>query len=574
MNSTYRLYEYKSFNDIIRIVKDSGIIDEQAETNEHIDYLNDYLECIGTKSFIFEPEYVDRDYMEDYTRYYAKCFQRYSKLCSRIIFFGEKFNQSELEKDIIEGNTEIIKSLQSNFLGFIVLRPLPKTILGKICLKTYPVNEYSNRIFPVLRNYKIHFLGIELTIKSLAFQEQDNAIAACATSALWSALQGLGYGWGKNNTSSPSEITQNAKKIISDYSKNFFPNKGLQTSQMAHAIKEEGFEPLLTGFVNISYTKALIRAYMQAHIPIILGVVLVYEEEEGMMADGTPRNKPIGFHAVTVNGYNISKGNPKEFDMGNIPIHIDRTMKKSLYMYSSRMDKIYVHDDRLGPFVKMELRDEYFQRLQTHWNEYTNPDDKINASINTILIPLYPKIRIKFHLIFSIICDFNTYYMEGWKKTGTNIEWDIHLSTVCNLKKEWLEMNNEEFEDNTIKLQMLSVSMPKFIWVANAINTNDGKKNFTFIFDATDVENSDLFICAIHYKQKSYMITHFQATLAKQYNIIRKDNLYNFQSWKILSYHLNNSDKIIKPKTPYTDIGDIDRVLHEYDSAHNRSANQ
>lgn len=70
------------------------------------------------------------------------------------------------------------------------------------------------------------------------------------------------------------------------------------------------------------------------------------------------------------------------------------------------------------------------------------------------------------------------------------------------------------------------------------------------------------------------MITHFQATLAKQYNIIRKDNLYNFQSWKILSYHLNNSDKIIKPKTPYTDIGDIDRVLHEYDSAHNRSANQ
>ena len=103
-------------------------------------------------------------------------------------------------------------------------------------------------------------------MKSLAFQEQDNAIAACATTAIWFALHGIGYNWGKNNISSPSEITLNAKKLISDYAKNALPNKGLLPSQMAHALREEGFEPLLMRFLNTSYLKALLRAYLNVRI--------------------------------------------------------------------------------------------------------------------------------------------------------------------------------------------------------------------------------------------------------------------------------------------------------------------
>ena len=556
-----KVFKYASFSSIISQLISLKILDEQALQNEHIDYLNDYLNFIGAKSYILEKEYIDHDYMEDYTRYYARCFQKYPKWCSRIIFFNKKIDIDKIKEGIIQNKTSIIKKLQQDFIGFIVIRPIPKTLLGKVCLKVYPIknNLTSNRVFPVLREYKIHFLGIELVVESLAFQEQDNAIAACATSALWSALHAIGYNWGKNYISSPSEITQNAKKIIDKHTGNSsFPHKGLQPSQMAQAIKDEGFEPLTTGFINTSYLKAIIRGYMNAHIPIIIGVRLMYENEEGVRKDGIPRSVPIGFHAVTINGYNIDKSiSPKIFSIEDLAVHTDFEKRKDLRMFSSRINKLYVHDDRLGPFVKMEFKDEYYQRLETHWYEYTSKD-KVNADVNIILLPLYHKIRIKFHSIFHIIYDFNTYYMNGWE----DIEWDIQLFTVCDLKKEWMKLKDDEIEDSDLKLNLLSLHLPKFILVATALNSGKEKKIFSLLFDATDLDNSNFFIYAVHYNIESFYITYINAQLAKEYNAKDEDNLYNYQSYKILSQHLDlKSKKILKPENNNSDTDKVISML-------------
>lgn len=543
----YIVSTYTSVKDIIDVLLKEGKIEEQAACNEHFLYLADYLECIQVKSFIWEREYIDHDYMEDYTRYYAKCFQHYSKWCSRILFFNKEIEQSVLEETIENRESaEAYKLLQPYFVGFIVLRPLPKTLLGKVCLKTYDESDHTNRTFPVLREYKIHFLGIELTVKSLAFQEQDNAIAACATTAIWFALHGIGYNWGKNHISSPSEITLNAKKLISDYAKNALPNKGLLPSQMAHALREEGFEPLLMRFLNTSYLKALLRAYLNVRIPVILGVTLMYEDEYGTLPDGTSRKEPIGDHAVTVTGYNLDRQTlPTEFDLGRYPVSINPEERIPLFCRSSRINKIYVHDDRLGPFAKMAFREEYYQRLLTNWYKYQECPDQVNASVDTILLPLHPKIRIKFNTIFSIILVFNTYYMDMWReyKKDTPIEWDIYLSTVCDLKSKWLAMS--EFEDPSCKLKALSRHMPRYIWVADAIDARSDSLLFTFLFDATDIENSELFIAALHYTKLSFEITRMQAELVSGHKEIHESN---YQAWKILFHHLNaDSDIVIKP---------------------------
>lgn len=561
MYDSFIVSDYNSFSDIINQLISLECIDEQALFNEHFEYLNEYLNKINVKSYVIEPKYIDRDYIEDYTRYYAKCFKNYYKSCSRILFFKKQFSRETIENEIVRCKKNIIKSLQNNFVGFIVVRPLPKTFLGKVCLKTIDHNKF-NCIYPVLREYKIHFLGIELTVNSLAFQEQDNAIAACATSALWTALHAMGYNWGKFNISSPSEITFNAKQITSDYSKSFFPNKGLQPSQMAHAIKMEGFEPLLCNFVNTSYFKAILRGYMQARIPIIIGITLAYLDENGVTKEGIRRNIPIGFHAVTINGYNIDNSiKIKRFDTGNIKTHLSVNDNSQLFMYSSRINKIFVHDDKLGPFISMEFLNEFYQRLETHWNDYKNPTDKINANINTILIPIYPKIRIKFHHIFSVINDFNMYYMEWWKDNNICVEWDIHLSTVCDLKKEWLNMKIKDFEDLNIKIKLLKLYMPKFIWVANAIKSSTNKIIFSFLFDATDIENSDLTVAIIHFSKESYIINCLQALLANKYNIDRPNNIFNNQSRRILSHYLNDSTKIIKPECGFESIKDLEIMI-------------
>src|SRR5262249_17736969 len=85
--------------------------------------------------------------------------------------------------------------------------PLPRTIVGRTCLKTYPHD--SRRDFPITRDYEANLFGMPLRVESLAFQEQDSVAAACATSALWSAFHGTGKQF-QHPIPSPVEISKAA----------------------------------------------------------------------------------------------------------------------------------------------------------------------------------------------------------------------------------------------------------------------------------------------------------------------------------------------------------------------------
>ena len=156
------------------------------------------------------------------------------------------------------------------------------------------------------------------------------------------------------------------------------------------------------------------------------------------------------------------------------------------------------------------------------------------------------------------ILHINTYYMNGWE----DIEWDIRLFTVCDLKKEWMKLEDDEIEDSDLKLNLLSLHLPKFIWVATALNSGKEKKIFSLLFDATDLDNSNFFIYAVHYNIESFYITYINAQLAKEYNAKDEDNLYNYQSYKILSQHLDlKSKKILKPENNNSDTDKIISML-------------
>ena len=42
-----------------------------------VKYLFNYLKDLKAQTILLESDYVDRDYLEDYSRYYVKCFNRY-----------------------------------------------------------------------------------------------------------------------------------------------------------------------------------------------------------------------------------------------------------------------------------------------------------------------------------------------------------------------------------------------------------------------------------------------------------------------------------------------------------------
>lgn len=106
---------------------------------KQIDYIYRYLKDLGAKSILLEFEYIDRDFLEDYSRYYVKRFSNNGNKCARLHFFTSEIQHTSINDALTNTSASpAIAELQNNYLGFVVVKPLPKTFIGKTCLKRYP----------------------------------------------------------------------------------------------------------------------------------------------------------------------------------------------------------------------------------------------------------------------------------------------------------------------------------------------------------------------------------------------------------------------------------------------------
>ena len=93
--------------------------------------------------------------------------------------------------------------------------------------------------------------------------------------------------------------------------------------------------------------------------------------------------------------------------------------KNDFLSYATRVDKIYAHDDQVGPFARMTINDfpiEYKQEdnhekaqmtLATSWKNDNNEVGTIRFKPEVILLPLYHKIRIPLECIEEKLLKIN-----------------------------------------------------------------------------------------------------------------------------------------------------------------------
>ena len=231
----------------IQVVADSSFrkSKEEIRAKAHAQYFESYLKAVDAKTLLVERPYIDRDFLEDFAAYYVRCFPPYERACTRIHFFKESFTEKDFESCLSgKGQAVSKETLQAAYLGFVVIKPLPKTVFGRTCLTTYPPN--GHRHFPTTRRFDAHLFGITLSIaQSLPFQEQDSIVAACATSALWSVFQSTAR-LHLHQVLTPIEITRAATHLLPIETR-VLPNRGLSTQMMAHAIKSVGADSTLVG---------------------------------------------------------------------------------------------------------------------------------------------------------------------------------------------------------------------------------------------------------------------------------------------------------------------------------------
>lgn len=446
------------------------------KSKNHFAYFKYYLgkEGIDAKTIVIEDKYISKDYLHDYASYYSLCFEDYPKFCKRVHFFAADFDLTKFEAALLDFDPESSKEFWQHYLGFIVVKPIPVNVIGYTVLKTYEAGkDLEGRYFWGLKVYKVHLFGREIEVKSLAFQEQDRVLAACATTSIWSMLNKV-IGDTLPTYRSPSQITNDADKMSQDGSR-LFPNKGLNVLQICQAIIGSGLvsevkQPdtkngkIKQMALSESLLKQIIRAYSGLGIPIILVVQV-------------PTVNGYRAHAITVLGFKQAFP-PVGSEPGEIAWVADT------------IERIYAHDDQWGPFTRIKFLED--GGIETNWTEDHKQNDP--TFVVSAVVSLFPKVRISYEDVKALVLGLEVILKILFEKSVNNrVSWDVRILYSEDFKKEIATSHLEHPE----KLKILTSSMPRYVWVASCYVGRD--RIFDFSFDATNVADAMIGLQAICY---------------------------------------------------------------------------
>lgn len=518
-------------NAIVSFIREKTGWDSRREINEkrQLKYLFDYLEKdhINAKTVIIENDYVDKHYLEDYAEYYVRCFENYSRICSRIHFFDQKISEKEFLDALNSKCCLSRRKLEKSYLGFVVIRPIANTFLAKICIRPYKRLVDNNEYCILKKDIFVSLFGISLKVETIPLLEQDKVVAACATSSIWTMLNASKH-LNESFIPSASAITKSSGTLTSTGSR-IFPSTGLRTEQISTILKNNGLEPIpkilrkelyqgvklledtsRSDFAkdHISLVKEHCYSYLSNEIPLLLGGT-IYEKNTNSVY------RALGKHLVCVLGYQTNKSYQFE----------DKNEQK---LASHKVQKLYAHDDRYGPYSRISLElaivnyesengeNEKLCGLRLH---HEGREDDLFVP-DLLLVGVYHKIRIThseasricrvFHsevskrlAIFNTIRERLTSEQESsmsFYETFKNSIFDIHL-TENNKEKLRLIKTKDWYSScyGDKKSDFLSVNMPRYIWRCGIIH--EGVRISDYYLDATGVLQGQVIIGYVSYQE-------------------------------------------------------------------------
>jgi hypothetical protein len=394
-------------------------------------YLYEYLSKLNAKVLINEAEYIDRDYMIDYQKFYSRSFERIDKFTRRIHFFSSEFTDNDLKQWLLDGRAE---EMENSYLGFVVVKPIqdPKgnPLIGRTLLQLFPTTVDENRKrFYISSEYDVSLFGLSLKIKCVPFQAQDRGVSACATVALWTAFQSLPRDFGYYPLS-PAEITETATMFPSIF--RVFPQEGLTLGQMINCIKSVGLDVETVIAADSDVVTTAVKAYTYAGVPLIGTLRLKGKDKEA-------------YHAVVIVGYQHDVN-------GNIT-------------------ELYVHDDQIGPYSRVTPRGGDFRFWENEWKDRDYKEIKLEE----LLIPVYHKIRLPFWRMYK-----HFIYMKNKVKEDVNI--DLYLTTVQRYKNFLLKRKIKN------KVEVLKKNFPRFLWIERIFKENKDEPIQDDVFDGTAID--------------------------------------------------------------------------------------
>ncbi len=462
-----------------------------------IDYVFRYVHKIGARCMTIEEVYIDRDYMEDHGLFYSRSFLPYNAACKRLQFFRTGPGETErlIEELIENGRSTNKESFQKacrefsdeNYCGFSVIKPLPGCPVGRTVLRPCPSeSEDGRQSFDSARDYVSHLCGIELTVRGLAFQQQDTGVSACATTALWSSLQ-KARDLEPVGSATPGQITVLATRFSLPFGRPM-PSDGLTIEQMCGAVNALGLAPTLARAVGFEETRSQLYTAISAGFAPVL--IVKHAETEN-------------YHAVVVAGMKVNEP------------HAGAKIDEDVYDLSGDLKAIYIHDDRHGPYLRANIT-RSSQKMQL---DLVTP--KETWVVTHIVLPVHSKIRVSLVKITHVaeeIAQAALSFREAFLNAGTLpdspessedplVLAQPRVSFDTSIVKAYRYVESVLLQTPTVssgvgRALARNLSLPRYVGLISFSTSFAGK--FDLLIDTTGTDKNLNLICLVAIKTEKY----------------------------------------------------------------------
>jgi len=291
------------------------------------------IASLSCKTAVFEYDYVDKDYQDEYAVFYSKAFKKYSSRAVRLHFFSSVLSETDVPP---------ISSPPTAYLGFLILRPTDLQRVGRTVLK--PTLNHDQEFIHCQTDFTAHILGHKMTVTGMPFIQQDTQVGACAQASLWMLARYMSRRFGHREFL-PSEIN-NLAKAKGAMGRALPAEFGLNWKQMLDAL--EGM-----GFFAWSYSKDYLDDCSK-HIDDVFPKpqnATSQEEKKHEQLVQTLKLADIAYRY-------IESGLPVIFGtLAHALVGIGHTYDHAAQAATSiqRIPDFYVHNDAMGPYQRMPI---------------------------------------------------------------------------------------------------------------------------------------------------------------------------------------------------------------------------
>ena len=447
-----------------------------------LDILKEGLEPYA-RSVLLEPNYICKDHRNLHSNFYSKKFIERPAKCARLHFFSKpNVRIAELQFDI--------DSLQDDYIGYSVIRPVQKRCIGRTIMDPHKIRRApNNKTYCLRTEFHSRPLGPALTVRGYPYMSQDAEATRCAHTALWGVCRYLSERYPFYKEVYPYDLVS----LTSDAHGRRVPYRGMRYLDYSTILTQFGCHPEIIQVkdsANDNHRKPDRYRYLCYYVESGFPVLASFEG-----------------HVVSIIGHTLDTTLSPDPDNDN------------LISATSFYKQLVVVDDNLFPYQLLgESGDN-----ENYGKRYTNHPRSLD-SIRVVVCPLPEKVFLpadraeqQLHAVLTKIrSDAKMREQLSLGSTQPFVT-RIFITNSTSLRKRRLHkaVSSENRLIDPLAMRLSAFHMPHFVWVMEVSPLSlyqEGKCTAEIVLDATANQQE---MCLLYARVGQNLLLHEDSIKSK-----------------------------------------------------------